>query len=404
MEIDVSSDPEAPDVRKWTVPAGYRSKSDAKLAVCYLAVSQGAIEVLQFRGASPPPDHTPYWDVVHGKGPGPRVAKRKSAEVELAGEARNQSKKRRKEGKKVESSVLSNNGGRSASAAQNSSNETPAVPKRIGEKRPLKTCLQDLNGSPAYESFNGPAGGRQQAMNVNAGAQQSTDIFPVPQAPYYPPANLPPPHYPYSSPTSTASPMYYQSPTQSPIAFPTYHPHSTMPDQMISHPPPMYHPQAFIPAYPQPAVSPYYTMPSPYHSPYGYGSPMYLPPTPDGRMMDYRQPEMYHSPLPQVPLYPMSPPSTPLRPQRIKRIDRNAAFSPLKMADDSFAELEELGTGNMEKLLSKAINGSSGTEKVLGGESREKEGLEPGELREGEEEEVVSKRHHQVLERRASIP
>jgi hypothetical protein len=131
---------------------------------------------------------------------------------------------------------------------------------------------------------------------------------------------------------------------------------------------------------------------------------MYLPPTPDGRMMDYRQPEMYHSPLPQVPLYPMSPPSTPLRPQRIKRIDRNAAFSPLKMADDSFAELEELGTGNMEKLLSKAINGSSGTEKVLGGESREKEGLEPGELREGEEEEVVSKRHHQVLERRASIP
>ncbi|KXN91330.1 hypothetical protein AN958_01305 [Leucoagaricus sp. SymC.cos] len=392
LEIDISSDPQAPDIRKWSVSVDYRSKNDAKLAVCYHAVSQGAIEILRFKGVSPPPDYVSYWDVVHGKAVGARVSKRKSAETEISGETCNQQKKRKKEGQKIYSEVSRplNNG-----QTDNTTHQSPGIAssgtKRSGDKRPLNTRLQELNGSSAAD-LRKEAGGHPLPMN-----QGIPESFPVHQTPYYPPPQLPGPHYPFSpymlTPTGTPSPMYYQT-SPSPVTYPTYHPHSAMPEPHT----PMYHPP-FVPAYPQTTVSPYYAMPPPYHSPYAYPSlsPLHLPSTPDGRMMDIRdyRPEMYHSPLPHLPLHPMSPPSTPPRPQWIKRIDRNAALSPLRMAEN-FVDLEEVGAGNENGPPNATV------EKPATFAEKDAECLEPGELTEGEGQGVSEK--SQILERRASMP
>lgn len=453
LEIDISSSPTTPDIRKWSVPAEYRSKNDAKLAVCYHAISQGAIEVLQFRGATPPPDHVSYWDVVHGRGTNCRAVKRKSAETEVVGETRNQPKKRKKDAQKVESKVsVPRTGGGTTPASQSG---TPVTPKRSNEKRPLNTRLQELNGCL---SSSPNSGGRPPPTNANGG-MPSPGEYATLRTPYYPPPPLPPgPHYSYhhphmgTPPTGTSSPMYYpSSATVSPIAFTTYHPHSTipMPEQMIPghhphHPhvhPPMYQPPYMspYPQHPPPppppgAVSPYYTMPSPYHSPYGYGNspPLYLPSTPDYHLYN-------HHPLPSFvptqqppqalfhPQHSMSPPSTPPRPKRIKRVERGygvyGALSPLGVAEN-LAELEEVGVGHGVNVGRDGDVDRKGEvlgkgeevhvkreieEEVHVKKEREKGSLEPGELTEGEggesegaEEE--EKRNHQVLERRASMP
>ncbi len=148
-----------------------------------------------------------------------------------------------------------------------------------------------------------------------------------------------------------------------------------------------------IPTYPQQAFSPYQVMPSPYHPPYGYPplSPLYVPPTLDVWPMeghDYRQ-DVYHHHSPQVPLRPawVTPPSTPSRPQKIKRIDRNDALSPLKVA---------------ETLTTLDHTPENGREHVEQTADEPNDGLEPGELVEGEEIDITSR--HQVLERRASMP
>lgn len=54
MMLKFIEHPEEHEKRCWTVPADFRSRNDAKVAVIQLAFEQGAIEFLRFRGEPPP--------------------------------------------------------------------------------------------------------------------------------------------------------------------------------------------------------------------------------------------------------------------------------------------------------------------------------------------------------------
>ncbi|KII84788.1 hypothetical protein PLICRDRAFT_179128 [Plicaturopsis crispa FD-325 SS-3] len=57
--LELSPNPAPEEVRRYTTPIGYRTKADAKIGVACLAVREGAIEFLRFRGQPPPPDYVP---------------------------------------------------------------------------------------------------------------------------------------------------------------------------------------------------------------------------------------------------------------------------------------------------------------------------------------------------------
>ncbi|KAF9467629.1 hypothetical protein BDZ94DRAFT_1248588 [Collybia nuda] len=62
LTVDLSSSPENPDPRSYTVKPEYRNKVDAKIAVAVLAAEQGIFELLRFRGAPPPPGYVTFWE------------------------------------------------------------------------------------------------------------------------------------------------------------------------------------------------------------------------------------------------------------------------------------------------------------------------------------------------------
>ncbi|KAJ7730878.1 hypothetical protein DFH07DRAFT_848247 [Mycena maculata] len=59
--------------RQYTVPAEYRSKADAKVAVAYLAAEQGVFDFLRFAGQPLPPGHAPSFSVQDSV---PRIAQK----------------------------------------------------------------------------------------------------------------------------------------------------------------------------------------------------------------------------------------------------------------------------------------------------------------------------------------
>ncbi|KAI0739634.1 hypothetical protein C8Q80DRAFT_1124013 [Daedaleopsis nitida] len=61
MTIALAPEPTPQQVQKYTVPAEYRNRADAKLAVVLHAVEQGAIEFLRFKGKPPPPGYVPHY-------------------------------------------------------------------------------------------------------------------------------------------------------------------------------------------------------------------------------------------------------------------------------------------------------------------------------------------------------
>ncbi|KAI8976408.1 hypothetical protein BD414DRAFT_539383 [Trametes punicea] len=65
MTVELGPSPTPEQVRKYTVPAEYRNRNDAKLAVIAHAVEQGAIEFLRFKGRPPPPGYIPYYAQQH---------------------------------------------------------------------------------------------------------------------------------------------------------------------------------------------------------------------------------------------------------------------------------------------------------------------------------------------------
>lgn len=54
LRLKLTGKPEEREARTWTVPAEYRNKNDAKVAVVQLAFEQGALEFLRFSGEPPP--------------------------------------------------------------------------------------------------------------------------------------------------------------------------------------------------------------------------------------------------------------------------------------------------------------------------------------------------------------
>ncbi|KAI0357113.1 hypothetical protein OH77DRAFT_1519559 [Trametes cingulata] len=65
MVVELGPSPTPQQVRKYTVPAEYRNRNDAKLAVIAHAVEQGVIEFLRFKGRPPPPGYVPYYAQQH---------------------------------------------------------------------------------------------------------------------------------------------------------------------------------------------------------------------------------------------------------------------------------------------------------------------------------------------------
>lgn len=61
MIVELCPSPTPEQVRKYTVPAEYRNRNDAKLAVIARAVEEGVIEFLRYKGRPPPPGYIPYY-------------------------------------------------------------------------------------------------------------------------------------------------------------------------------------------------------------------------------------------------------------------------------------------------------------------------------------------------------
>lgn len=61
ITLHLAADPTPDQTRIWTVSNDYRNKADAKVAVICIAIEQGAMEFIRFRGEPPPPGYTtPY--------------------------------------------------------------------------------------------------------------------------------------------------------------------------------------------------------------------------------------------------------------------------------------------------------------------------------------------------------
>jgi hypothetical protein len=99
MRVALSPSAAPDEIREYSVPAEYRTKTDAKVSVVLLAVERGVVEFLRFRGAPSPPGYVPFLasrsaEVLHG----PTSRKRKEMDSREADEGltRTQRKKRKK--------------------------------------------------------------------------------------------------------------------------------------------------------------------------------------------------------------------------------------------------------------------------------------------------------------------
>ncbi|KAI0667446.1 hypothetical protein C8Q78DRAFT_982101 [Trametes maxima] len=61
ITIELGPSPTPQQIRKYTVPAEYRNRNDAKLAVILRAVEEGAIEFLRFQGRPTPPGYVAHY-------------------------------------------------------------------------------------------------------------------------------------------------------------------------------------------------------------------------------------------------------------------------------------------------------------------------------------------------------
>jgi hypothetical protein len=60
LRLELNQVPNFDEVKTYTVPAEYRTKTDAKVALACHAAEAGAIEFLRFRGRPAPPRYTPF--------------------------------------------------------------------------------------------------------------------------------------------------------------------------------------------------------------------------------------------------------------------------------------------------------------------------------------------------------
>ena len=59
LTLSLAENPTATQIRKWTVPIDFKTKTDAKIAVICMAGKE-AIEFVRFRGGPVPDDHQPF--------------------------------------------------------------------------------------------------------------------------------------------------------------------------------------------------------------------------------------------------------------------------------------------------------------------------------------------------------
>ncbi|KAJ7645849.1 hypothetical protein B0H17DRAFT_1103805 [Mycena rosella] len=94
--LQVALDAAGADVREYAVPAEYRSKTDAKTAVAYLAAEKGVVDLLRF-GSAP---HGPTFDFRDGVPPLARNPKKKKKKKNKRGAEDDGGRRRRSRGRR----------------------------------------------------------------------------------------------------------------------------------------------------------------------------------------------------------------------------------------------------------------------------------------------------------------
>ncbi|KAH7922432.1 hypothetical protein BV22DRAFT_1131453 [Leucogyrophana mollusca] len=267
MILELSIEPTPAEIRKFTVPAEYRTKADAKIGVICQAAEQGAIEFLRFRGEPPPLGYeSPFLMKNYDPNASRKLGKRKQPEESDTFEDRKEYKKRKKgtveeEGEVALSDAGSSSGGHGqGGTAKRGGQQDHNSPGSSGTG-PSWGSAQAGHPSDHYHADHRGVGGS--AVPYNAG-----NIHPGAYAyPGHPPAHAAPPfsyagvpeHFipgPYAAPYPPAPHLYG--------AFPPYPPPGGM------------HPQLFVPPYPPSSYSalPYSDAPGPANGSYG---PLHAP-------------------------------------------------------------------------------------------------------------------------------
>ncbi|KZV70948.1 hypothetical protein PENSPDRAFT_752194 [Peniophora sp. CONT] len=275
MTLKLKLDPSPNEIKTWEVPAEYRSRNDAKLAVLDAAFESGAVEFLRFRGRPPPRGYVV--DI------GPTAYKKR----------------------KVEEQEISLSGPKSKFKRMRTQSATPG-PSRASERERL----------PPKGSRKGDSSSRAGPSNISTSPPyshaQDPYAYPTSQPVHYPePTHLP---TPYATPAPTPGPqllppMHYSAPQPPHLdSLPRSLPYDS-PDSR-DYPPRGWGPTADYgrePAYPPPGHS----AQPPYHDPYG-------PPPPNP----------YYQPPAPYPEYPYGPQHSPPYSQDPYRSRRDYGYGP----------------------------------------------------------------------------
>ena len=140
MKIDLSSEGSSPSVRTIQVPPEYRTKADAKAAAVFLAVKEGIVEFIRFRGNPPSPGYIPF-ELSHLRSDA--GSKRKGPDGDTSQEV--QTLKKRKTGTKPERQGSARG---TFSEKIDDSNPSPDRPGRKGDNKFYNRPRQDPQKKP----------------------------------------------------------------------------------------------------------------------------------------------------------------------------------------------------------------------------------------------------------------
>jgi len=285
LKADVSPLASEPKIQEYSVEVEYRTKADAKAAVACLAAEQGLIDLLRFKGATPPPDYTPFWEAqVNGTGDS-YVGKRKEPERDLDGEGRDR-KKRRKGNK---DSGFEPGEVPDVKLKQDFEHPLPSKPVTISypmagpssskpiKKKPHTTGPSGLGPTNALASATRTVG--QDRLGNRSGGpdhHHSYPMYPSSQSPSFP-SYMHSPHVVYGpgpafqlgpAPMLTSSDPYQGAYVSYPPPIQGHHPH---PYQLAAPRPP--YPAYFAVPSSTPSVAPTHMSYTPYLHPHQYPQP-----------------------------------------------------------------------------------------------------------------------------------
>ncbi|KAF8966150.1 hypothetical protein BDZ97DRAFT_1809769 [Flammula alnicola] len=324
LKVDLSSSASEPDVREYCVKTEYRTKADAKAAVACLAAEQGLVDLLRFRGATPPSDYVPFWEAqMNGDGDS-YVPKRKEPERDLDSEGRDR-KKRRKGNKDNGSEPNEASGLQPTPKLKQPPQDLlppkpvtvvpPNYPSNARWKKPHATGSRGLGSTNAYASAPRSVG-QDRSGSRSGGVSQHPHSYHPMSSSSAPSSYDPHPHaHPYDDRTGYGpGPAYQPAPAYAqPDPYGNVYPHYPIPPGQSHYPNPIYHSPPPPPPHPYPA---YYAAPSPPpptppHAPYGHYAypphyPQQYPHAPYSG--SYSHPPVLYSPPPPPPLMAMGHP------------------------------------------------------------------------------------------------